>query len=304
MRPTLRQLQYFVAVADAGRFIDAAERLNVSQPSLSAQIADMEAELGVILFERGKHGVALTPLAVDLVGRARLILRDMEDFRTASRQAGGQLAGRLQLGVVPSVGPYLLPEAAKRLHGMFPGLRLAVREERTADLGLHLADGRLDAVISTSLDHPGMRSMALFREDLWVSMSPDDPLARESHPIRLKDLAGKELLSLGQGHGLSQIIQDIARLAGARISLEYEGTSLDAIRQMAVMGAGLAILPSLYVASEARWDKDLVVRRIDHDGAHRDIALVWRPASPLGTHFLELGDILKEVGNRVLGDMG
>jgi LysR family hydrogen peroxide-inducible transcriptional activator len=303
MRPTLRQLQYFVAVADAGRFIDAAERLNVSQPSLSAQIADMETEIGVVLFERGRHGVALTPLGADLVRRARLILRDAEDFRAAARRAEGRLAGRLQLGVVPSVGPYLLPDAAKRLHGMFPDLRLAVREERTVDLGIHLSDGRLDAVISASADHPGMRSMALFREDLWVSMSPDDPLARETDPVRLRDLEGRELLSLGQGHGLSQITQDLARLSGARVSLEYEGTSLDAIRQMAVMGAGLAILPSLYVASEARWDKDLVVRRIDHDGAHRDIALVWRPASPLGAQFLQLGDVLKEVGNRVLDDL-
>jgi LysR family hydrogen peroxide-inducible transcriptional activator len=304
MRPTLRQLQYFVAVADAGRFIDAADRLSVSQPSLSAQIADMEAELGIVLFERGRSGVALTPLGADLITRARLILRDVEDFRAAARQSDGQLTGRLQLGVVPSIGPYLLPDAAKRLHAMFPELRLAVKEERTVDLGIHLSDGRLDAVISNAADHPNMCAMELFREQLWVSMSSEDPLALEAgRPIVLADLKGRVLLSLGQGHGLSQITQDLARQSGAHISTEYEGTSLDAIRQMAVMGAGLAVLPSLYVASEARWDKDLIVRRVNHDGAYRDISLIWRPASPLGAPFLQLGDVLKEVGNRILGDL-
>jgi LysR family hydrogen peroxide-inducible transcriptional activator len=303
MRPTLRQLQYFVAVADAGRFIDAADRLNVSQPSLSAQIADMEVELGTVLFERRRSGVTLTPLGADLIIRARLILRDVEDFRAAARQTDGQLAGRLQLGVVPSIGPYLLPDATKRLHAIFPELRLAVREERTADLGIHLSDGRLDAIISNAADHPNTRSVELFREQLWISMSPDHPLALEAGPITLADLKGRVLLSLGRGHGLGQITKDLARQAGGHVSTEYEGTSLDAIRQMAVMGAGLAVLPSLYVASEARWDKDLVVRRIDHDGVHRDISLIWRTASPVAAHFLQLGDVLMEVGNRVLASL-
>ena len=300
MRPTLRQLQYLVAIADTGRFGEAAERMNVSQPSLSAQVAEMEGYLGAQLVERGRHGAALTPIGVDIVRRARLILRDVEDMKATARRAEGQLSGRIQLGVVPSIGPYLLPDATKKLHAMFPDLRLAVREERTIDLDAHLTDGRLDVVISTATAHTEAHSAPLFKEDVWICVSPDHPLAAETGPVRLSTLKGRELLSLGYGHGLSQITQEIARKAGAHVSTEYEGTSLDAIRQMAVMGAGLAILPSLYVASEARWDQDLVVRRIEHASAHREISLIWRATSPLGPQFRKLGEVLAEVGEGIL----
>ena len=127
MRPTLRQLQYIVAVADTGRFRDAALQLGVSQPSLSEQISDAEAQLGVTLIERARTGAVLTPAGVEVVRRARIVLTQVEDLKTVARQVTGDLAGRYRLGTLPTIGPYLLPSAVRELHQLYPDLRLGVR---------------------------------------------------------------------------------------------------------------------------------------------------------------------------------
>ncbi|MEM8921014.1 MAG: LysR substrate-binding domain-containing protein, partial [Pseudomonadota bacterium] len=299
MRPTLRQLQYLVAVADTGRFGEAAKFLNVSQPSLSAQIAEAEAQLGVVLVERGRTGALMTPVGEDIVRRARIVLRQVEDLKTAARQGDAGLAGRLRLGVLPSIGPYLLPRAVKRLHGQYPDLRLSVRDERTIDLETKLHDGRLDAVISTPEDHVEDETLNLFSERLWICAAPDDPLAKDKSAVPLDGLEGRILMSLGYGHRLNLMVQALADAAGAHVSGEYEGTSLDALRQMAAMGVGLAILPSLYALSEAKRADDIVVRPIDHPLAARDISLIWRATSPLAASFETLGGVLKDVANHL-----
>lgn len=300
MRPTLRQLQYLVAISDTGKFGDAAKRLNVSQPSLSAQVADMEAHLGNVLIERGRHGAFMTPLGEETVRRARHILRNVEDLKALAQSGGGDLVGRVRLGVLPTIGPYLLPAVTRHLHSRYPEFRLGVREERTIDLEAHLHDGRLDAVISTIEDHGDAEHMYLFEESLWICAAPDDPLARAAGDVRLDDLKGRPLLTLGYGHRFNLIIQSLAEAAGAHVSSEYEGTSLDAIRQMAEMGAGVAIFPSLYALTEARRDPDLVVRKIDDRLARRDISLIWRKTSPLGDRLQKLGEELKAAAVSVL----
>ncbi|GLQ20939.1 hydrogen peroxide-inducible genes activator [Algimonas porphyrae] len=300
MKPTLRQLQYLVAIDEAGTFSGAAKLAHVSQPSLSTQLRDMEDVLGTTLVERGRGGAPLTPIGLELAGRARIILRDMDAFRTLAREAGQTLAGRIRLGTLPSIGPYLLPIAVRRLHRLYPDLRIVVREERTLDLQTHLEDGRLDVVISTPEDHAAMRHMKLFREKLYIGVAPDDPLAQDKGPVSLHDLSGRDLLTLGYGHKLSVVVGRIAEIAGAQISSEYEGTSLDAVRQMAAMGGSVAILPSLYTRSEARDDPGLVIRRIDAGEALRDISLIWRPTSPLSAKFQTIGHILSSAAEDLL----
>jgi LysR family hydrogen peroxide-inducible transcriptional activator len=164
MKPTLRQLQYLVALADTGSFSAAARRVAVSQPSLSSQIQDMEAVLQVTLVERGRRGAPLTPIGAELVARARLILRDMELFRTAARESGDTLEGQIRLGTLPSIGPYLLPPVLRELHERFPALRVAIREEATIDLQDGLTDGRLDAIISTSQDFTSASPLTIHLE--------------------------------------------------------------------------------------------------------------------------------------------
>lgn len=278
MRPTFRQLEYLVALADAGQVGLAAAQLNVSQPSLSAQLSEIEADLGVTLFHRSRSGAKITPAGADVVRRARQILHALQDMRAAA-QGGGIFHGRLRLGVLPSIGPYLLPAVVRRLHVEHPSLRLIIREENTRDLDEGLRSGRLDMIISTPQDHPGMRNTHLFAETLWAAMAFDHPLATSKsgaalQGLDLSDLAGHVFLTLGAGHRLSHSVAGLATAAGGRISDEYEGTSLDAIRLMAATGAGVAILPSIYAATESHRGTDVHLRALISTAAQRDIALI------------------------------
>ncbi|MEZ6012417.1 MAG: LysR substrate-binding domain-containing protein [Hyphomonas sp.] len=300
MRPTLRQLQYLVAVAETGKFHEAARSLNVSQPSLSAQIAEAEEQLGAILVERGRHGAIMTPIGEEVVRRARAILTQVEDLKAVAQRTAGEVAGRYRLGTVATIGPYLLPSAVKELHRLFPELRMSVREERATDLEERLADGRLDMIISTPEDHVNGACMPLFEETLYVCAAQEDEISSKTGPIDLEALKGRELLSLGPGHRLSLIIQRLADAAGAHVSTEYEGTSLDAVRQMATMGAGVAILPNLYAVVEAQRDPTQVVRPIRHPLARRNIGLIWRQGSPLTETIETMGGVLRDVAVQLL----
>lgn len=292
MKPSLRQLEYIVAVADAGKVGLAAAQLNVSQPSLSAQLAEVEAALDVTLFNRGRAGAKITPAGEEVVRRARQILHEIQDLRAAAR-GGGIFHGRLRLGVLPSIGPYLLPGVVRRLHKEHPSFRLIVREESTRDLDEGLRSGRLDMIISTPEDHPGAQSDGLFTENLWAAVAGDYQPLPQGVRMTSKDLKGQILLTLGTKHRLSHIVAGLAAKAGGRVSDEYEGTSLDAIRLMAATGAGIAILPSIYAATEARRGTDVRLFALDESTARREIALIQpqRPEPRLGSDIL--ADILR-----------
>ncbi|KQI67388.1 hypothetical protein AN189_15690 [Loktanella sp. 3ANDIMAR09] len=288
MRPTLRQIEYFVAVADHGAFGTAAEALAVSQPSLSKQLSTMEEELGVRLFERTSRRVALTPTGRAVLARARLILHEVRDFKAVARGAMGLFAGRLSIGVLPSVGAYFMPIANRRLHDLFPELRLFVQEGTTRQLLDLLKVGTVDAVIGSPTNEPDFDSAFLFEEALWVCAASDDPISRGDGPVTLADLANSPLLSLSAGFSMHDIVERLARAAGTYLSRDYQGGSLDAVRQMAVMGAGVAILPSLYALGEAVRDPGFKVRKLVHPEAVHPIALHWRRSSPTAAEFRRL----------------
>ncbi|MEM7493698.1 MAG: LysR substrate-binding domain-containing protein [Pseudomonadota bacterium] len=302
MKPTLRQLQYLVAIAETGRFGEAAKRVHVSQPSLSAQIADMEAQLGTQLVERGRAGSILTPAGEDVLHRARIVLKDMDDLKAAARQYSGEMAGRVRLGVLPSLGPYLLPMVAKRLHAQFPALKLSVREESRLALFEKINDGRFDLILTVEGEQEGLVTRPILTERLFACVAPDADLAQTQEPLRSSDLKGATLLTLGQDFMLSRTVRDLAAQIGAYVSDEYEGNSLDALRQMAAMGAGIAVVPSLYAASETRHDDSVVVRRIDALDTQREVQLVWRITSPLGNVFDEMADVLSEEAHKLVED--
>ena len=192
-----------------------------------------------------------------------------------------------------------MPHANRQLHQMYPTLRLAVRKGPTQQLLTLLKDGHLDAVIDTPTNEPDVISHALFTETLWACAAADDPLSAGSAPLRLADLADKPLLSLSREYRLAQIVDRLAERAGTFVSRDYQGSSLDAVRQMAVMGAGVAVLPSLYALAEAVRDPDFVVRRIDDAEAKHDIALLWRRGSPLESDCLQLAEHLVAVKSEI-----
>ncbi len=302
MRPTLRQLEYLVAVAETGRVGVAADRLNVSQPSLSAQLAEVEADLGATLFLRGRGGAKPTPVGEEVVRRARMILHEMEDLRAVAR-GGGIFQGRLRLGVLPSIGPYLLPGVVRRLHKEHPDLRLVIREESTHDLDEGLRSGRLDMIISTPEDHMGARATPLFTEQLWAAFALDHAHA-EGAEIALEKLRNETLLTLGRKHRLSHIVEGLALRAGGRVSDEYEGTSLDAIRLMAESGAGVAVLPSIYAATEMRRGTNVRLRRLKHPDAKREIALMEPMRAEPARGAALLAGILIAEATEILSDQG
>ena len=291
-RPTLRQIQYFIAVADHRAFGVAAKALAVSQPSLSKQLATMEHELGATLFERTSRQVRLTSTGEKLLPMARAILRDLHEFRSAARGDMGLFGDRLAIGVLPSIGAYFMPAVSRRLHGRFPYLRMTVEEGATSYLLTKLREGNLDAVIGTPTNDPAFEGRTLFSETLWACAAADDSLSSDRGPLTLKDLIDKPLLTLSGEFRLAQLVEQLARLAGTFVSRDYKGSSLDAVRQMAVMGAGVAILPSLYALAEAVREPDFIVRRIDHPEALHEIALIWRRSSPLRDDCNELAEHL------------
>lgn len=299
MRPSLRQIEYFVAVAEYEAFGIAADKLGVTQPSLSKQLATMEDELGGKLFERTSRRVTLTPLGRKLLTKARAILQDAREFRAIARGSVGLFGDRLSIGVLPSVGAYFMPIANRRLHTLYPDLRLIVQEAATIQLLDQLQDGRIDAVVGSWTNDPNVRSIALFTETLWICAASDDPLSAKKGPVKLEDLAGRPLLALSPEFRLADIVEQLAQNAGAYVSRDYQGSSLDAVRQMAVMGAGIAVLPSLYALAEAVRDPEFVVRRIDHDTAAHEIFLHWRRASPLTSDFQKLAEDLIAVKSEI-----
>lgn len=288
---TTRQLSYFVALAETGLFTRAADRMGVSQPSLSEQIRALEDAIGAPLIERGSAPI-LTPLGREVLGRARDILlavRDVEDIRALHSDG---MTGTIRLGVSPTLGPYILPGLVARLHRDHPGLRVHVREGLPDVLAEGLSRGEYDIVLA-QLPMPGSFHVErLFREPLLLAMAADHPLHRKSQ-VEKKDLAGQSMLTLLPGYRLTEQATIIAAQTGAVLLRDYEGTSLDAVRQMAGMGIGVTLLPQLYVRQEVRDGDDVIVRPFAGGRYYREIGLMWRASAGRAPAFQLIADHLR-----------
>ena len=297
MKLTLRQLEYILAIEETGQFNLAARKLHVAQPSLSAQIAELEAAIGEKLFIRNRKGAVPTPLGLDVIKRARHILKETEELKA---MLGGREITRLSIGVLPSIGPYLLPPVVRKLHKAHPNLRLVVREGSTAQLDALLRQHQVDMIISTSEDHPLFPKQELFTEALWAACASDLLDLSGQQQIQLKALAGLTFLTLERGHRLSHIVQGMAEQAGGYVSDEYAGTSLDAIRVMAATGAGVAILPDIYALSEAARGRDIQLARINHKQAERKISLIFKASLLEDEKVAILANLIRGEHNRIV----
>lgn len=278
---TLRQLQYVVAVADALSFRKAAEGCHVAQPSLSAQILQLEEALGVRLFERDRRRVLLTAAGKDLVERARRLLVEADDFLAAVKRAGDPLTGELRIGVIPTISPYLLPMITPALRTAYPQLVTRWLEDKTESLVRQLDAGQIDAaLLALEADLGDLESEVVAVDPFVLVARPDDPLMSKSRPVTITELGDANVLLLDDGHCLREQALAVCSRAKAR-ELEFRATSLSTLVHMVAGGAGVTLLPELAVAFEVE-RAGLRARHFARPVPHRTIALVWRKRSPLG----------------------
>jgi LysR family transcriptional regulator, hydrogen peroxide-inducible genes activator len=290
---TLRQLQYVVAVADEKSFRKAAEKCHVAQPSLSAQISQVEEAIGAQLFERDTKQVALTQVGEELVARARAVLAVADELVESGERHSDPLSGSLRLGMIPTVGPYLLPEVAGTLRKKYPKLRFVWQEGKTETLVEQLARAELDgAVLALEAQIGDLRQVVLGRDPFVFAASPKHPLAGGGKPVKADDLEGEHVLVLDDGHCFRDQALSFCARAGAE-EAAYRATSLATLVQMAAAGDAVTLLPSLAVSVENR-RKDLVLRPFAKPVPVRTLALVFRKRSALSTALEAVGATLAE----------
>ncbi|MEM9845723.1 MAG: hydrogen peroxide-inducible genes activator [Pseudomonadota bacterium] len=277
---TLRQLRYFIALTETGNFRKAADREGVSQPSLSQQIVRLEETLGMALIERGKRGAILTPGARVVLEHARKIMEEVSALQIGATAAREGTGGTLRLGSSPTLGPYFLPYLTRRLHRAYPELKLIIREAAPIVLQEDLQEGRYDLILTQLPVRSGDIAVErLFREPLRLAVSQDHALARLNE-VTDRHLSGQDILALSSAYVLHTQISALCEEVGANLRREYEGTSLDALRQMTALNMGLTFLPTLYVRSEVSSETgDVAVLRFRRDRFTRSIGLAWRKRS-------------------------
>ncbi len=291
-RPTLRQLEYFSALAARLNFREAAESCFVTQPALSGQIAQLESLWGVRLFERDKKSVRLTSAGAQLLGGAREILRRTDELGELTRSFGAPLSGPLRLGTIPTVGPYLLPKVLPAVQKAYPELRLYLREDLTPRLLERLDAGDLDLLL-LAIDVPlgKVATKELFSDPFFVAVPEGDPLAKLEQ-IELADIAEREVLLLEEGHCLRDQTVTLCEAAGSDEVPGFRGTSLGTVTQMVASGLGLTLLPELAVERESATTPGLATLPFGSQGPDRRIGLAWRSSSPRSKEFELLGETI------------
>jgi LysR family transcriptional regulator, hydrogen peroxide-inducible genes activator len=288
---TLRQLQYLAAVADLRSFRRAAEACHVSQPSLSAQVAEAERALGVRLFDRDRRGVVVTGAGDALLERLRRVLVDADDLVEAARRHGDPRAGTLRLGVLPTIGPYLLPVAVPAVRAALPRLSVRWDEDRTATLVRRVQAGELDgALLAAEADLGDLDTAPVGEDAFLLAAPPDHPLARAEGPVRAGELRGAEVLLLDDGHCLRAQALEVCAAARAR-ELDFRATSLGTLVQMVAGGAGVTLLPSLAAGTEAP-RANLVLRPFAAPAPTRTLVVAWRRRSAAEAALRELADVI------------
>jgi LysR family hydrogen peroxide-inducible transcriptional activator len=289
---TLRQWQYAIAVADTLSFRRAAEACHVSQPSLSAQLAQLEDAIGVKLFERDRRRVLPTAAGHEVLARARRLLVDAGDLEIVARQAADPLSGALRVGVIPTVSPYLLPAITPALRDAYPRLSLRWTEDKTSAIVERLDAGALDAVVLAKEAEIGDVELELIAIDEFVLATPAaHPLGDKRRPAAAAELRGTNVLLLDDGHCFRDQALSFCTRAKTR-ELEFRATSLPTLAQMVAGGAGVTLLPRLAVPTEAA-RAGLAVRRFAHPAPHRTIVLAWRRRSPLAPALRRLAGTMR-----------
>jgi LysR family hydrogen peroxide-inducible transcriptional activator len=294
--PTLKQLQYLVALKDHGHFGRAAESCFVTQSTLSAGLRELESLIGITLVERTRRVVRFTPLGLRIAEKARRILAQAEELGDMARAAGKPLSGELRMGVIPTIAPFLLPALLPRLRADWPDLKLYLREEPSQAACDSLHRGQLDCVLLALPYGCGeVDSEELFEDRLHVAFPPamTGAIPDQVTPASIDE---EKLLLLEDGHCL----KDHALAACNRPELRAEaamlGTSLHTLVQMVAGGLGITMIPEMAIDAGILGGTGIVARPLEADHPSRRIALIWRKGSPREKEFRILADALKSAG--------
>ena len=288
---SIRHLRYFSALAQHRHFGRAADACAISQPALSLQIKDLEDLLGAQLVERDRRQIRLTSLGETLAGRARQILRSVDELADLARASNPSLGGRLRLGMIPTVAPYLLPAVIRRLTERFPAVDLRPREAVTGKLTEDLISGGLDvAVMALPASEPSLQHHPLFDEEFVLVR----PLADQNRPAPgIESLRAMRLLLLEEGHCFRDQALAFCNIAPGLAQDPMEGSSLATLVRMVGAGMGVTLIPEMAIAAETS-AVEVSIARLAEPRPARSIGLVWRRTNPLAQHFIEIGEIVRE----------
>lgn len=290
---TLKQLRYFEAVARHGHFGRAAQACAISQPALSMQIKELEETMGATLIERGARTVRLTEFGEQAVERARAILRSVDELADLARASRDQLVGRLRIGVIPTIAPYLLPGVIAELSRLYSDIELSIRETLTRTLLEELADGRLDtAIVALPISEPAFTEVELFRER-FVLLRPGSQVMRPAPSA--EELREMRLLLLEEGHCFRDQALSFCKLPTAPPREMLDASSLSTLVQMVGAGIGVTLLPEMALSVETRSAR-VSVTQLASPQPERAIGMIWRKSSPLAHQLVQIADVVRRVG--------
>ena len=278
----LKDLKYLVALADTGHFGKAAERTFVSQPTLSAQMKKLEEFLGVKLVERQPKNVQLTEVGKQIVVRARRMLDEGEEIIALARSNTDPFAGKLKVGLIPTIGPYLLPRIMPKIRKAVPQLGLMLYEYQTEALLKRLRDGEIDlGIMALPVLQDGLESRALYEEAFTLAVPNQHPLSAKTQ-VKLQDLKGQTLLLLEDGHCLRDQALEVCSRIDVKEAEDFRATSLETLRQMVVAGLGVTLLPETAVESPFGSQRGLCIRHFAKPAPVRHIGAIWRTTTARG----------------------
>ncbi|ACP24177.1 transcriptional regulator, LysR family [Sinorhizobium fredii NGR234] len=296
---TLRQMRYFDALATARHFGRAAELAHVSQPALSAQIMEMEEHLGVKLVERSRGGVFLTAKGEDVLTRVRAILADVDRLEESARANSGTLDGRVRLGVIPTLAPYLVPQLIPYLRARYAAIEIELKESLTDRLIADLGDGRLDAVVAAlPIDADGIAARPLFSDRFFMAVADNDRKVLMS-PLTEAQVDISQLLLLEEGHCLRDQALAVCNSAGKRQLMSFGATSMATLLQMVANGMGMTLIPEIAIPSEAARNAIRIVPFAE-PGPAREIGLIWRRSNPRRRDMEALGEAIVDCARSIL----
>jgi LysR family hydrogen peroxide-inducible transcriptional activator len=286
---TLKQLRYFDALARHCHFGRAAEACSISQPALSMQIKEMEEALGGVLLERGTRQVGLTSFGEEAAQRVRNILRSVDELGDFARASQDRLVGRLRIGMIPTVAPYLLPAVIGNLTRTHPELDVHVRETLTPKLIQELAEGRLDAaIVALPVSEPSLAEVALFAENFLLVRPGED----EGTPVPSGEaLREMRLLLLEEGHCFRDQALAFCKMRSSPLREVLDASSLSTLVQMVSAGIGVTLIPEIAVAVETR-SASVSVARFKNPQPQRTIGMVWRKTNPLARQLLQISEMV------------